>query len=150
MALLKYQYLLVYVFSAFLVCSFTLGYTPILISYLFVFFSVFTYFSYSDDKSAAINGEWRISESTLHFLALIGGWPGALLAQERLRHKTQKKAFRRIFWITVFVNSSLIVWLHTPDGQIVLRLGASTMQSFATELFGPGLPSKIVQALTTF
>ena len=35
---------------------------------------------YAIDKSAAVAGRWRVSENTLHTLGLVGGWPGALVA----------------------------------------------------------------------
>lgn len=54
--------------------------------------------AYAMDKSAAVGGGWRIRESRLHLLALVGGWPGALLAQQVLRHKTSKAGFRGVFW----------------------------------------------------
>lgn len=59
---------------------------------------------YAADKSAAQQGAWRISESTLHAVALVGGWPGALVAQQLTRHKTTKVEFRRVFWATVLIN----------------------------------------------
>ncbi len=77
----------------------------------FVGISVATYLAYWWDKSAARNGRWRTPESTLHILALAGGWPGALIAQQVLRHKTQKRAFRLVFWLTVLVNMAVLVWV---------------------------------------
>lgn len=87
---------------------------PILLVYLVV--SVATFAAYALDKAAAEKGNWRTSESTLHLLALVGGWPGALLAQSRLRHKTRKQPFRAIFWTTVLLNCAAFVWLFTPEG----------------------------------
>lgn len=78
--------------------------------------SVLTFIAYALDKSAARNRRWRIQESTLHLFALIGGWPGALLAQEWLRHKSRKKEFRVVFWVTVVINLLLLGWLLTPSG----------------------------------
>ncbi len=72
--------------------------------------SIITYITYSIDKSRAINGEYRISEKTLHILSLIGGWIGAILAQQRLRHKNKKVSFQIVFWISVIVHISLLVW----------------------------------------
>ncbi|KRE43686.1 hypothetical protein ASG74_02260 [Knoellia sp. Soil729] len=70
---------------------------------------------YGADKAAAIQGRWRASESTLHLLGLLGGWPGALVARPVFRHKTIKQPFRAIFWATVLVNclglGSLMLWL---------------------------------------
>jgi uncharacterized membrane protein YsdA (DUF1294 family) len=66
--------------------------------------SILTFIVYALDKSAAKRGARRTPESTLHFLSLVGGWPGAVLAQRIFRHKTMKRTFRLVFWITVAVN----------------------------------------------
>lgn len=64
--------------------------------------NVLTYWTYSRDKRRAIDGEWRISEATLHLLELLGGWPGAWIAQRRLRHKCSKISYQFVFWLIVF------------------------------------------------
>lgn len=46
-----------------------------------------------------------------HLLALIGGWPGALLAQRLYHHKTKKPSFRFVFWLTVLGNCAALLWL---------------------------------------
>ena len=76
----------------------------------YVGLSLLTYMVYWIDKSAAQNGNWRTSEKTLHLLALVGGWPGAMVAQQKLRHKTQKQPFRSIFWLTVIANIAGLYW----------------------------------------
>lgn len=73
--------------------------------------SVVTFLVYALDKSAARRGRWRVEEGTLHALALAGGWPGALLAQQGLRHKSAKVQFLIVFWITVFLNTAGFVVL---------------------------------------
>lgn len=69
---------------------------------------------YAIDKSAAVAGRWRVSENTLHTLSLVGGWPGALVAQQVLRHKSNKAAFRAVFWATVVANVAGFVVIHSP------------------------------------
>jgi len=64
--------------------------------------AVITYLAYSLDKKRARAREWRISEAGLHFLELLGGWPGAFLAQRRLRHKISKAGYQTVFWLIVF------------------------------------------------
>ncbi|MEC7939460.1 MAG: DUF1294 domain-containing protein [Pseudomonadota bacterium] len=78
---------------------------------------VVTFFVYAKDKRAAINGNWRVPEKTLHIFSIAGGWLGALIAQDKLRHKTQKQPFRAIYWLTVFINVAAFVWTLTPSGQ---------------------------------
>jgi uncharacterized membrane protein YsdA (DUF1294 family)/cold shock CspA family protein len=66
--------------------------------------SIITYGCYSRDKKAAENAGRRTPESTLHLMSLVGGWPGALIAQVLLRHKTRKPSFLVGYWCTVIVN----------------------------------------------
>ena len=90
---------------------------------LYIVLSLLSFIMYALDKSAAKNGEWRTQESTLHLLSLAGGWPGALIAQQKLRHKSKKQTFRSVFWVTVLLNCGAFAWLFTPSG-------AATLQSF--------------------
>jgi uncharacterized membrane protein YsdA (DUF1294 family)/cold shock CspA family protein len=63
---------------------------------------------YALDKSAARRGRRRMPERTLLLLGLLGGWPGALAAQQLLRHKTSKRSFQLAFWGTVAVNVAAV------------------------------------------
>jgi len=83
--------------------------------------SVITFVAYAIDKSAAQAGRWRTKETTLHLLSLAGGWPGALIAQETLRHKSRKNSFRYIYVITVVLHLAGLYWLHTQDGRAFLQ-----------------------------
>ena len=65
---------------------------------------------YAIDKSAARAGRGRISESMLLSLGFVGGWPGAIVAQQLLRHKTAKLAFRVRFWLSVIANAAIFAW----------------------------------------
>jgi uncharacterized membrane protein YsdA (DUF1294 family) len=74
--------------------------------------SFMTLVFYGIDKYRAKHGQWRISERTLHGLELLGGWPGALLAQFLFHHKRRKLSFMLVcvtiialhvaIWIMVF------------------------------------------------
>ncbi len=70
--------------------------------------SIVTFVVYGFDKRRAGNGGRRVPERTLHCLALLGGWPGALLAQRQLRHKTKKSSFLIIFWIVVLLHIAIV------------------------------------------
>lgn len=83
--------------------------------------SMASFIVYAGDKRAATKGLARVSERTLHGLALACGWPGALLAQQLLRHKSSKPAFVRAFWFTVGGNVLLFVLLATPLLKQLLR-----------------------------
>lgn len=73
--------------------------------------SVITFAMYAWDKRQAKTAGQRTRESTLQLMALVGGWPGALLAQNYLRHKSKKKAFLRVFWFAVTVNLGVLFYL---------------------------------------
>lgn len=85
--------------------------------WLYMFMSVTSFVLYWRDKRAAQRNEWRVPEKILHWMALLGGWPGALYAQQRLRHKSRKTSFRLVFVVTVVLNLALLVWLHLPEGR---------------------------------
>ncbi|PCJ46899.1 MAG: DNA-binding protein [Gammaproteobacteria bacterium] len=93
---------------------------PMIIFGIYSIISLITFAFYALDKSAAQSGSWRTKENTLHLLALIGGWPGALVAQSKLRHKSSKQSFRITFWITVIINVAGFIWLLTPRGSAEL------------------------------
>ena len=97
--------------AAILVLSVTVlsGLLPVMVLLGVVALSVITYLVYWWDKSSARKGSWRTPETTLHLLSLCGGWPGALIAQQVLRHKTQKQPFRLILWLTVLVSTGVLV-----------------------------------------
>lgn len=118
----RFSIVLSVIFLGFLTATYLLGHLPQKIVIAYFAASVITYFAYAFDKSKAQRGEWRTQESTLHFFALVGGWPGAALAQQHLRHKSQKKAFRIGFWFTVFANTGALLWLVSPGGHRVLLM----------------------------
>jgi len=92
------------------------GKTSPLVFVLYLLASLLTYIVYYFDKVAARKNAWRTQESTLHFMALIGGWPGALVAQQVLCHKSKKPSFRNVFWLTVLLNCVGFAWLFTAQG----------------------------------
>ena len=103
-------------FFALLTSLVVLDKLPVTLLAAYGLLSVVAFFMYGEDKSAAEQGRWRTPESTLHLLALVGGWPGALVAQRFFRHKTTKQPFRTIFWITVLANCVALTWFmhETP------------------------------------
>lgn len=67
--------------------------------------------AFAVDKQRAIRGDWRISESTLLGLALIGGSPGTLWARRRFRHKTRKQPFSATLDFIVMLQIGVVVGL---------------------------------------
>lgn len=118
----KFSIYLSVIFLGLIVTAFTTGYLPMNLVLLYVGSSTLTFLLYSYDKSKAKRGAWRTPESTLHLFSLVGGWPGAAIAQQTLRHKSQKKEFRFIFWLTVVANLGVLGWLMSPDGEQLLSI----------------------------
>ena len=81
--------------------------------------SALTFMVYWQDKWSAQKGQWRTPEKTLQLLALAGGWPGAVLAQQWLRHKSSKTRFQLEFWLMVLINVAAVLWLCSPYGRSV-------------------------------
>lgn len=79
--------------------------------------SSFTFMVYAWDKDMAVEREWRVSENTLHLLELLGGWPGALFAQQCLRHKTAKLGYQVVFWLIVTMHLGLWTWWALEQGK---------------------------------
>ena len=119
---MKIKYLIALWLAIAIVGSYFLGYTPLLLPIIYLSLSVLTYVIYAKDKSAAKSKTWRIPEKTLHLLSLCGGWLGAALAQETLRHKTQKTSFQVVFWLTVVANVTGFSALHLEQINNKLRL----------------------------
>lgn len=92
----------------------------VLIFYVLV--NTVTFFTYWVDKSKARTNSWRISENTLHGLSLFGGWLGAALAQEFLRHKSKKTSFRVAYWFTVISHLSIVFYVGVSSPDILINL----------------------------
>jgi uncharacterized membrane protein YsdA (DUF1294 family)/cold shock CspA family protein len=95
---------------------------PLWVAGAYLALSAATFITYAADKSAAASRSWRTSESTLHILALAGGWPGALLAQQFLRHKSAKHEFRQVFRAIVVLNVLGFVLLASPLRHSLLQI----------------------------
>jgi uncharacterized membrane protein YsdA (DUF1294 family)/cold shock CspA family protein len=92
-----------------------------LIAY-YLLLSVISYWMYGLDKNAASRGARRVPEDTLLMLGAFGGWPGAIVAQQRLRHKSVKGTFRASFWGSVFANVAGLLVLSWLPSLASLRL----------------------------
>jgi uncharacterized membrane protein YsdA (DUF1294 family)/cold shock CspA family protein len=74
--------------------------------------SLISFGQYWHDKARALNGGRRTPENSLHLVELLGGWPGALLAQQAFRHKTRKASYQWLFWTIVLAHQAFWVdWL---------------------------------------
>ncbi|PPU76771.1 DNA-binding protein [Xanthomonas cucurbitae] len=72
--------------------------------------SIAALIAYRLDKTSATRGQRRTPEAALHAIALLGGWPGAVLAQSLFRHKTAKISFQIAFWASALANAAALAW----------------------------------------
>jgi uncharacterized membrane protein YsdA (DUF1294 family)/cold shock CspA family protein len=71
---------------------------------------------YGYDKSAAQAGRLRVPERVLHSLELLGGTPGAFIAQRLFHHKTRKVSYRIVFWLIFAAQAAVVAWWFWPAG----------------------------------
>jgi len=98
-----------------------LGKLPTFVFWTIAGMSVVAFILYGLDKLAAKRGAQRTPEFTLQSWALLGGWPGALLAQQVFRHKSSKRQFQIVFWAAVVLNCGVLGFLVSPKGTALLR-----------------------------
>ncbi|MDY7220168.1 DUF1294 domain-containing protein [Denitrificimonas sp. JX-1] len=89
---------------------------------LYIGMSLLAILMYWRDKNAAQKGKWRVPEQQLHLIEMLGGWPGALLAQQLFRHKTQKISFQVIFWLIVAVHQAYWIDQLGFSGELLSNL----------------------------
>lgn len=70
------------------------------------------------DKRAAMAGRQRTPEKTLHTIAVLGGWPGAVVGQQVLRHKSQKTSFRITLGLTMLVHILIFIAILTGASKV--------------------------------
>ena len=109
-------------FSALLTLMAGLGRIPMVVAMIYLVVSLMTFMAYWLDKNAAMSGQRRTPENTLFFFGLVGGWPGAIFAQQLFRHKSSKREFQTVFWLTVLLNCGALIGLISPYGADVRLL----------------------------
>lgn len=72
--------------------------------------NLITFFTMGIDKWKAKRGSWRIKESTLFILVLLGGGIGGIVGMYTFRHKTQKNYFKYGFPIIIVIQIIAVIW----------------------------------------
>lgn len=70
--------------------------------------SILTMFLYGKDKANSATRGWRVPELYFHVLELLGGWPGALIAQNDFRHKTRLTTY--VWILRGIIAIHLMAW----------------------------------------
>lgn len=83
--------------------------------YYYIFINLFTFLLFGLDKKAAINKRWRIKESLLLALNIIGGFIGGFLGMNFFRHKTKKIKFQIILFFSLILHVLLIIIFNKPN-----------------------------------
>lgn len=82
--------------------------TPATLITALIALNLLTFAAFGVDKARAARGEWRVAESNLLLLALLGGTLGAYAGRSRFRHKTRKQPFNsNLFAIAVLQMAGL-------------------------------------------
>lgn len=84
--------------------------------------SLVSFFMYRSDKRQAQEGRQRTPENWLHLSELLGGWPGALVAQQWYRHKTRKLSYQTVCWLIVAAHQLYWADRLLLDGRYLMRL----------------------------
>ncbi|MDP2562322.1 DUF1294 domain-containing protein [Psychrobium sp. 1_MG-2023] len=101
-------YFLILMLSIALLVATYFQHFPQVLTLAYLVMSTVTFISFAIDKRAAIHNRYRTAENTLHALELLGGWPGALLAQASLRHKSQKVSYKVWQWLCIVVHCAVV------------------------------------------
>ena len=83
-----------------------------LILLIYALMSLVAIVAFTIDKAAAVKGERRVPERTLHTIEALGGWPGALIALDLVKHKRQKRSYTNILYLiaALHVAAWLLCW----------------------------------------
>lgn len=83
---------------------------PVFSLMIIMLINAYTYWLYHQDKQAALNNQFRISEQHLLLVSTLGGWTAAWFAQRNFRHKTQKQPFKTYYYLSIVINFALIIF----------------------------------------
>ena len=84
----------------------------IFLLYYLIVINIVTFLVYGTDKWKARRSKWRIPETTLLGLAVIGGSIGAWSGMKVWHHKTQHKKFRFGLPLIMITQIALAIWIY--------------------------------------
>ena len=116
--------------------------SPLVLTFLYILaLNLLTLGLFWWDKRCAIERRWRVPESTLLTLCLIGGSLGAKTGQGIFRHKTRKEPFRTSLNAIVVLHIGFLAALVLPEFR-------ASVMAFLTEATGYvlGLAATLIAA----
>ena len=81
------------------------------ISAYYLAINIILFLAMAIDKSKAVKGKWRIPESTLFILSILGGAIGGFAAMYLFHHKNRKWSFKIIFALSLILHLALVVFI---------------------------------------
>ena len=82
------------------------------LAYYLLAINVVTFIVYGIDKYKAKKAKWRIPETTLLLLAVLGGSIGAWMGMKVWHHKTMHKKFKYGIPAILLIQIALMAYLH--------------------------------------
>lgn len=82
----------------------------------FAFVNILSFLINCIDKYKAKHDKWRIKESTLWFLGIIGGATGGYAAMKLVRHKTKHKSFMTGMPLLMIIQIGALTYLFFSLG----------------------------------
>ena len=79
------------------------------LGYYLIAINLAAFVAFGIDKSLAEAKRRRISEATLHLLALVGGTPGAYAGRHLFRHKTRKQPFSNVLHAIAILQAAILI-----------------------------------------
>jgi len=79
----------------------------------FAGFSTVSFLVFGFDKWKSSHNRWRVPESSLVWLGLLGGWPGGWLGMVLFRHKSAKRSFQFKYALALIPFAAEVwAWRH--------------------------------------
>ena len=82
----------------------------IILTIYLIAINIATFFVYGIDKWKARRSKWRIPESTLLTLAVLGGSIGAFIGMRTCHHKTMHNKFK--YGVPLIINLQVVVAVY--------------------------------------
>ena len=82
------------------------------LAYYLLAINAVAFIVYGIDKYKAKKAKWRISETTLLLLAVVGGSIGAWMGMKVWHHKTMHKKFKYGIPAILMIQIALMAYLH--------------------------------------